>query len=382
MQSINNQYLPIQTDKTYCEPEVLPLPDVDHDIICVRSNMRTGKGFIIKKIISDGTKKILIVTFNNLLMQQYIRSAEGKNNISIIEDNYNNHSGNHAVHINNLRKITTNYDYVILDEIESILNYIGANINVWEGFENCIKRNRKIIVFDAMLTQETINMLKSLSRSVYVIENTYCKFGGHKVDFLKTSVNTWIEQCVNKAKNGARIVCPTDDYIIAQKLMRRLHAENITNVFVGEKHNSMPIQLFHKVQVLIYTQQMFVGVSYGRPYDEVIAYFSGYMSTADIAVQSLFRIKRKENTTITVHTGNKETSSINIPCTINQVNEYVNRNVGTIFSNYPFIFMYGTVKKNTFYEFITNHILKQNISKCFFVDEMKKCLRLHGISCD
>ncbi|QPX63819.1 putative DEAD/DEAH box helicase [Campylobacter phage F358] len=158
----------------------------DTRVVCIKSPMGSGKSNIINQYIKDKSK-ILFISVRQTLAKDISLKYGCK---YYLEDKKILYGENYVCQINSLHKINLDYfDYVILDEFETLLMYIVTSIedspyalNILRKFYN-ILNSKYLLILDAFLSDHS-NILSNVCRiknhykdqtnvSLYTKKNTF-----------------------------------------------------------------------------------------------------------------------------------------------------------------------------------------------------------------
>ena len=218
---------------------------------------------------------------------------------------------------------TQNFDLVIIDEVESVLNqtqsstnkkYAAVNYNV---FTRLIKESTKCIMMDAFLTQKSTNLIKRLEDIPYEI----IKFdSGVPINYRELNIyNSNISQrerydsanmdVANHIKNGERIllihqaVKDTKNYkgqFGTAELIAKLANISIDETLCVNSLNKVSGKvnnIWSSKKLVIINTSVTVGVSYTHSnlFDRVIIYWSSKVNPRDTIQQTMRARKLKKN---------------------------------------------------------------------------------------
>ena len=182
------KHIDFSADKTFDTELITDSKFEFSDVTLIKSAMGTGKSEIIKQYIKDKSK-VLFVSVRQTLARDM---AEKYNCKHYIDDCKNLKFGdNYVVQINSLHKINLDYfDYVVLDEFESLLMYIvnGVKdspfvISILRNFKEILE-TKKLLVLDAMLHNHSLFKRPTLSYENTFRDNTQVCLYEHKNTFF------------------------------------------------------------------------------------------------------------------------------------------------------------------------------------------------------
>lgn len=295
-ESIISDTLEYTPDTTINEKLLNFLDIPDKRIICVKSPMGSGKSNIITQYISDKSK-ILFISVRQTLAKDMSLKYNCK---YYLDDKKVLFGENYVCQINSLHKINLDYfDYVILDEFETLLMYMITHVkespyalNILRKFYE-ILNTKKLLILDAFLSNHS-----DILKDTYRIQNTY------KDDTnvsLYTHKNTFFSvlEYVCKNKNENEIVTVSFSTLAELKMIESLlikHGLKVisinsdTNRFIRD---NIFTEYFKKKYVnydcVLFSPSITVGVSI---MNNINHHFHFDNSTSIDAITSIQMIKR------------------------------------------------------------------------------------------
>lgn len=304
----------------------------------IKSQLGTGKTFQFSKLIIkllNRNSKARIIIFSQRI--QFSREICAKINSKLeevgIEERFvlykdsNDQVINDAqllvmgVHSLHKLKIYENprYDLVIGDEIRSLFseflfkhlmknNYSKIAIN----FETIFRQCKNFIVCDAFATQSDITKLSLLmngtDHSDFTLIQNIWKPQRREIEYLGGSFTNIVNKIYEKLLLGERCVFFSSIATSARNcgLVDFCKRNNITYAFYHSKSNDKAkkedfenINESWKVQLLIYTPTITVGVSFDElHFDNLFVYFSTYSACVRDCFQSMYRVRQFKSTKI------------------------------------------------------------------------------------
>lgn len=232
------------------------------NVLCIKSAKGTGKTYALRKYIRslDKGKRVGCISFRKTLTTSLVNmlNADDVNNDKNVEVNVNNiNNNNKNKKINNdkfvnyqyvegvitdnrwvcqleslLRIVKCEMDLLVIDEfnqvISQMLSVSGNRINsIFARFEYMIRSAKKIIVMDADLTNESIDILKRLrgDGEYNIIHNYYTKSYELKITDDKKKTKEYIAK---KLRSGEK-VCIATNHGAKFALTLAHQLENINN---------------------------------------------------------------------------------------------------------------------------------------------------------
>jgi len=257
---INNHISIVDPDVEYTDRYVKDLPN-DRDIILM-SPMGSGKSTSVRRMISglDPTSRILFITCRRTLSFD-IMAQYREHGFTHYDTMTSESQKRLIIQIESLRRVTTSqpYDYVILDESESLLSQCYASTQ-FDIIDNAIKfyelcqKSRYVIAMDAFISKRTHMFMNELRIDKV---RTFIKYSKNYTDR-----RTVIFQTKPRLNNSAMI----------NELMKDLSANK--NIFVF----SSSLRGLHKLRTLIMNHVETENLS---DYDGKILTISSEMSNSE-----------------------------------------------------------------------------------------------------
>jgi hypothetical protein len=383
---INQKYI---TQDTYSQNLI------NNDVVCLKSNMNTGKTWCLPNLFPDYPVKVVVYFRISLNVSIYNKWKDyGFELYSDIKDDVikTEKHPNIIIQIDSLHRIQGKVDLLLLDEIESTHEHICGSQYIdknreYASLRNLIKYTPKIICMDANLKDETVNMFFN-KKKVVKVQNYYHSFSHLKCDFYndKTALINKLYEMLSAGKN---IVIPTN----SKKLANNLYATS-TKKFPKLKVLKMDsdsdytdVTKWDEYNVVIYTPKIVAGVSFDKlHFHSVVAFFINNSSNAEPSSQMLFRVRHLIDNNMFIHTPSNSKDAY-LPIEKEDIESKLNNLVKE--GKYP-IEKTGLsvdkfnerIKKDDYYLIFREYTKKKNISKQYFYSYLKYVLRNHGIKCD
>lgn len=285
-----------------------------YHIICdgftlINSHLGTGKTtFITNLIKNDIEAKFLIITPREIYSQN-ICSELNKNKLGFESyQNYKNKKFDRYIcQIESLHKINCEYDYIIMDECESILKQLTSfethsnnfmkNVN---SFYKLITNTKKVILADAFCTNRSRDFINNFNKRCEFINNTFNPYDRKAIEYddYNSFCNKIIESIQNdkkivivwSSKNRGQKFCDSDKFkeVIKSKKYLFYHGDrdkNYNNSIKDVNNNWM-------VDVLMYTSKITVGVNFDiKHYDQIFIYGTADSCCVRDIFQSSLRVR-------------------------------------------------------------------------------------------
>ena len=386
--TINQKYI---TDDIYTENLL------ENDVVCLNSNMNTGKTHCLPKLFPNYKVKIVVyfrVSLNTSIYNKW--KDYGFELYSDIKDDVikTEKHPNVIIQIDSLHRIQGKVDLLLLDELESThehmcgSKYIDKN-REYASLRNLIKYTPKTICMDANLKDDTVNVFFGTGKKKVVkIQNNYKSFSHLKCDFYSDS-SALINKLYELLSSGKNIIIPTN----SKKMANNLYA-TITKKFPQLKVLKMDsdseytdVNKWGEYNVVIYTPKIVAGVSFDEVhFHSVFAFFINNSSNAEPSSQMLFRVRHLIDNNMFIHTPSNIKDAY-LPIESSEIEPYLNNIIKE--GKYP-VDQCGLevdkfnerIRKNEYYLIYREYIKKKNISKQYFYSYLKYVLLNHGINCD
>lgn len=369
-----------------------------HNIIALKSNMNTGKTYCIKNLFPKYQKIIVVyqrITLNNEIYQKW--KDFGFELYSNIKDYYLIDTEKHPrviVQVDSLHRLRGSCDLLLLDEIESLTEhlcgstYMQKTSEVFRTLCNYVKNTPKIILADANLRDDTVNILfeGKRNREVYKIENKYLSFDHIQTCFYNCS-DTFTKHLLSALEDGKKIVVPTNSKSKA-KLFSKLIREKFPYLKVllmtsEEKFKS--IQEWDDKDVILYTPTIVAGISYEKiRFHCVYGYFINKSASAEQVSQMLFRVRNLIDNEMHIYCSNETLNGNFKPHKLPEIGEFINENIrvgnNTLNFDDSFIDKFNKRAKNCrYFKLYAVYLQKKNTTFDALRSYLFKILKNHGV---
>lgn len=323
----------------YDEPTLRPLNFGNTNTLCVKAGMGMGKSEALRSYILENDldiDKSVILSYRRTLTSEiarkfpeyksYLEINEGKGNIT------NNNILKVIFQVESLHRLAKtktgtqengaaiyfdfceNVDLLIIDECESIFRQMNSpfmrdmyvrNCNVFHKLLRCSKQ---VIVLDADLSQNTVDLLKRRRGSVFIHHNTHKKNLADNFNiYLAREEAEFLLDLDEALNNGENIVIPSNSATKCKEIHRHIlyrHRDimhrNI-KMYTGDTDEKEKFEDFRdvnaawdqpEIRVLIYSPCLSAGVSFTRQkFHRVFAYFTNDSCQVEDCRQMLRRVR-------------------------------------------------------------------------------------------
>lgn len=187
----------------------LGTPDADNinnpaKVLILWAYLGRGKTTAIKRLLKE--QKIDSYLFISP-RQTFARFISGDFGIDCYLDG-KRHSKRLVISVESLLKIgSEDYDCIILDESESILNQFsshttdGNHVNIWKKMVSLIKNAKKVVFADAFITNRSLDFARSFEENVVMIKNNTAPVTRTATEIHPSA---FLETLVSSIKNGEK----------------------------------------------------------------------------------------------------------------------------------------------------------------------------------
>ena len=214
----------IELDQAKLEPEIFE-KYIDNKLLFVQSEKGTGKTsnlidflFNEKNPMITPDTKILVTSSRRTFGLKLLGDLKSKGFKLYSEIKESDIVEKRIIcQIDSLLRLSyEEYDYIIIDEAESLARYLSSTHfiknpkagRIKEELEYYIKNSTKIIVMDADLSDRCINYYKNITRvdenSHFLIKNNFKAFNDYEI--VSMFQNDWIKQIISSITENKKIV--------------------------------------------------------------------------------------------------------------------------------------------------------------------------------
>ena len=296
----------------------------NYDVIMLKSFMGSGKNQNIYNYIQQtNIKSILIISTKIIYTKNIINEFKKYCNIDFI--NYQNskkYDDNYlCCSIYSLSKIENdkNYDLIILDEVESVLNSFNSSkchINLNNNFnklKSLIKNSKKIIICDRDINNTSIDFIKNMeNKKKLFINNTFYPYT-HICNHYKNET-TLYNKMIDDIKNNKKIVIFHNEKERLKQFKNEIENLNLNKKIVIHYSNSddnnklktISVNELWKCDILLYNISITVGISFDEVHFDNIYCFVHNANMRDF-FQSTARVRKINSNELNIYI-NKKTS--------------------------------------------------------------------------
>ena len=310
-----------------------------HRITLVRSPMGTGKTFGARSILCDDDTSILYLSCKRAFC------ASIYEDLRIYGfDNYMNFEGDEKGNIKNSNKILCSiesihlcrsaYDYVILDECETLFSNITGEMNLKNSpITNLIKlskiiRSGRLVLMDAYLGVRTMDFVDEflethniadddlcyVNNTFVYPERTYVECRNISVDgkMLAKKKDIFKSEIMKAVSRGEKItICSSSNALLAEIELELIKRFPTLKYKYYSKNNPLKLgtnvdEVWDNIDVLMYSPTITAGISYdyeegkNRPFDRLFIYVGTHAALARDIIQAHKRVRHFTNSEITL----------------------------------------------------------------------------------
>jgi hypothetical protein len=291
----------------------------DIKTLCIKSCYNSGKTKILERIFEDlKFKRILFISYRQSLTNDIYGNFEKYKFKSYLDKIYD--SNRVICQIESLHKLDFNddtsipeYDLVIMDESESLLNHFRSDTikekeKTFDLMKNIIFNSEKLLMLDGDFSNRSYSYCEYFGKSI-ILENE-CK--KEKKHLIYTNHRKYFEkQIENDLKAGLKIViCSMSSKLASHynKLFKNtyktiLHCADSDDTL---KENLKDVKNFWKLfQLLIYSPSIESGVNFDVDYyDKIYIVLSTKSTSQRGLLQMTGRVRKLKNSEILVYLNN------------------------------------------------------------------------------
>lgn len=285
---------------------------INKELLVVKGIMGSGKSEIIKSFLNVQTSRVLLISMRRSLAMDMSQKYNIKNYMDDLNSNNKNQykvGDSLVIQVDSIYKINPdNFDYVIIDEFESLCLYIDNNLKNSNQYIKSIKNlqstfNKKIIILDAFINNLSID-LHFKNKSINYITNTYKDrvqvfIYEHKQTFI-----TFLEQFTINKLTDEFVTCSFGTLAELKSVERLLqdHGLRVISVTSDTTEDSKKViyKLFeekhhNKYDVVLFSPTITVGVSILNNVKHHFHYDSGKSIDPISSIQMLKRSRTVDN---------------------------------------------------------------------------------------
>ena len=177
---------------------------IHHNLVFVKSGMGTGKTYSLHDLPRDAS----CVFLSSRKAFANSQSFEFKNDgfVNYMDKNTTYNEQRIIISLESIHRLRREqYDYLIIDESESIFNIISSTTLIKNCFiesvrklEKIIQMSKKVIVMDAFLSERSIQAVKGIKRVGYRLLNEKKQQEKKQQEFLQRKQELLQQECIDE----------------------------------------------------------------------------------------------------------------------------------------------------------------------------------------
>ncbi len=305
-ETINKQYLDLDFYTKHFE---------HYDTVAIKSNMKTGKTYCLRDLISDPKESCLFIysrvslcenkfeefrntgfkiynnkgsdheTLNsNELVTDYIMNTEKYNKIIIQADS--------------MHRLRGPINTVILDEAESLVEHLIGSPHIkskaqYNAIMSYVRNCKRLIIADANLTDTTVQLFTNFRQSCIKVQNDYMSMSDTKCTYISDK-NELLSKVISDIEQGLKLVIPTNikkTSIEIHKLLTKYFPKK-KFLLLNSSTEHVSASLWNQYDCIIYTSKISAGISFNDIYfDRLYGIFTNTTCSVQMCSQMLIRVR-------------------------------------------------------------------------------------------
>ncbi|KAF8964309.1 hypothetical protein BGZ46_000793 [Entomortierella lignicola] len=386
----------LDADTTYSERYVLSIPpDLQNKSLLIISNTGTGKTMLLEELIasSDNCTIFVVVTCRRSLALALAERFEFTNYTSIKGPIKCNRIVVQAesLHRLDMRFYKENV-VLVLDEFSSLCEQMLSTTTMGynHDYNNQVLREfvrgaSRVIALDADLSNDEVQLVKSLRNDVHVIHNTFKSQEGDRVEIYESEV-LLKRKVLNLLQNHKRIWISSTHSALNTEALHKFLEENEFNgkCVTGDTSEEVKCNITKNINscivnldYFIHTPTITVGIDCNVPdcIDYVVGFFSTHSKVnVEMCRQMMRRVRNVKSKTYLVHV---DRAIKKLPITKQGVHDWITNQANIVSGNFraisglKFEARYGEgfklVNEDFYTQLYTTVRLKRNLSENDFL---------------
>jgi len=380
--TIQTRYIPAEIYTTYL---------TSHDILCVKSNLNSGKTHSMPTIFPNYPS--IVVVYHRISLNKALSEKWKTHGFTLYQDIKTSEIwlSKHKriiIQADSLPRLRGKTDLLILDELESLHEHICSSPymkdkrpDVFHALKDYIDNTPKIIVADGTLKDETIDAtfkskmqpMQQRDKRLVKILNVYKVFS-NKCAVITHNMIHAKDRFTQLLKQGKKIIAPSNSKRITDQLKDLVVGLN-KEEFLTKPLKVLQIDIDHPFtntldwstyDVVIYTPTITAGISFDTlHFDHIFGFFTNRSSSCESAFQQLFRARNTVSDDIYIYCSDDLTNTLH-PITTTELMEFVDTTIASGARHLDKSGLYidrfhNRAKKNMYYDWYINHLRKQHL---------------------
>jgi hypothetical protein len=358
----------------------------NHKVMMIKSAYGTGKTTAFKNIINDyAPKKILFITYRQSLAWSLL--DELKNDYQF--ESYQNRAEFDiqkqerliiqldSIHL--LRGVTNmftnkssypNYDLVVLDEMEGLLNHLSYNkisqISIEHILQQILIKSNKILCLDGDLGDRSVDYIDHIFKNQYfILENT---FKPSKKHFIftnnKTNYDEKIELALQNKKKIVIVSMSSKECEIINEKYGKKYKVVIHNGIQKNKKMLLDVNKYWgNADILVYSPTVESGVDFTQVhFDMCFGLLSADSTSYRAFLQMMNRVRNFKENTVNIYTGSISFKEYDAIFTYNDVEAEI----------------YNDIEKTALIKVLIHNKVEENNTKTYFMPCLLEMIKNKG----
>jgi len=368
-----------------------------YDVLYVKSPMASGKSYMLRKIYEkEPEASVCLISCKRSFACAMTAELTKYDFVNYMDIEYKNSITNYdriICSVESLRYCRQQYDYLLIDESESIATNLIGGMNMKQDpinnilkFYDMVNNSKKVFVMDAYLCNRSKDMindiLKSHRKTIYIKNN-------YKPDrrFIhKTNQRLMTESINYNIKKGKEVVFVVNSLSKQMSMLDEISVK-AEDCLIYNKHqkldNSLDVNKEWKdKKFLSYTPTLTAGISYDKaPKDNLYMYLlnKGSCLLRD-SIQAFKRVRKFTNNNIEYFAFKMPTDG-ELPLTLSEVKTCEENYVQSLNRTMPWL---TTASADPRLKYIVNLIifcrLEENLNEVYFYQIFHKFMECENIS--
>lgn len=305
--------------KSYYNSKYAELPEfIDGDVLYINSPCMSGKTNLIRDFLEEyaNGESIIFLTTQRLFSQNMQDRFASLGFINYLDPKFQGDEKRVICSIYSLHRLKNTYDYVIIDEYETLvlsgisnISKLGHQSNHKINFNTLIKliqESHLCVCMDAYVSQYGINFMSCLGKDIHLHFNEYKTHINDKVIF--TEHNDFIAKMAESLYGGKNVVFASgykkqsnDVVNRVMALLKEKYDFEINELSVLQYNSDLDksemsdsildIDNTWKVNLLIYSPSITAGISFEQQHFDEVFYLMNPNNGHIPALQALYRVR-------------------------------------------------------------------------------------------
>ena len=319
---INKRYLVDKDDKEVMNMFDRFYEDKNQKVFSAISSCSTGKTSFMREFLHKyNPDKVLYLSFRKSLTYDIERSLEDLAFDTYLNDHFD--YDKLIIQIESLMKLESNpelflsmervkipkYDFLIIDEIVSVLNqfssptFKGKSKEIFEYLEKLIKRANKVVALDADYCNRSHNFLKNIvGDKIAVIENKFVT-NDRTLCFTKNrdKFNKTINEHLQSDKKIVIVAMASSEAEYYNSIITTKYPSKKVQIYIGDtddkiktEHFKNVTQFWENADVVIFSSTIEAGVDFNKEhFDKIFCILQSDVSCSQRSLlQMLYRVRQ------------------------------------------------------------------------------------------